>query len=321
MNQAPELPALAPSRKLTAAQFQGLADVPAELEWFANLPQGQTRRAYQVDLQQFMAFVGIAKPEEFRQVTRAHVLAWRQDLELQALAPATIRRKLAALSSLFEHLCDSNSVTHNPVKGVRRPVAETTEGKTPALSDAQVRQLLDLPDVSTLKGLRDRAILSVLVYHGLRRAELCGLKVGDYKQERRGIPHLKILGKGQRLRYLPTNPHSLAAIDAYLVQAAHGQDPSGALFRELSRNGAGGGLAPDGLYHQVIRPYFAKLGLSGENFGPHALRATAATNALENGADLAKVQQWLGHANISTTRVYDRRGYRPEDSPTFRVRY
>ncbi len=61
--------------------------------------------------------------------------------------------------------------------------------------------------------------------------------------------------------------------------------------------------------------------ISGDNMGPHALRATAATSALEHQADIAKVQEWLGHANISTTRVYDRRGSKPEDSPTFRVTY
>ncbi len=64
-----------------------------------------------------------------------------------------------------------------------------------------------------------------------------------------------------------------------------------------------------------------KLGIFMELLGPHALRATAATNALDHGADIAKVQEWLGHSNISTTRLYDRRKTRPEDSPTFKVEY
>jgi integrase/recombinase XerD len=63
------------------------------------------------------------------------------------------------------------------------------------------------------------------------------------------------------------------------------------------------------------------VGIVGENMGPHALRATAATSALEHNADIAKVQEWLGHASISTTRAYDRRESRPEDSPTFKVMY
>jgi integrase/recombinase XerD len=90
---------------------------------------------------------------------------------LPRLSGTTIRRKLAALSSLFEHLCDANAVTHNPVKGVKRPKVESYEGKTPALGDGQARALLDAPATEIEKGKRDRAILSVLLYHGLRREE------------------------------------------------------------------------------------------------------------------------------------------------------
>jgi site-specific recombinase XerD len=149
-------------RALTAAEFHGLSAVPLEAEWFANIDNPRTRRAYRIDIHDFMGFVGIARPEEFRIVTRAHVLAWRKDLEGRELGGATIRRKLAALSSLFEHLCDANAVTHNPVKGVKRPKVEGYEGKTPALGDGQARALLDAPGAETEKGKRDRAIRAPL---------------------------------------------------------------------------------------------------------------------------------------------------------------
>jgi integrase/recombinase XerD len=145
-------------RLLTALDFQRLADVPPEAHWFANLDSAQTRRAYKNDLQAFMTFTGIVRPEEFRSVTRGHILAWRADLEDQKLAGSTIRRKLAALASLYEYLCESNAVTHNPVKGVKRPKVDSYEGKTPALGDAQARLLLDAPPADTLKGKRDRAL-------------------------------------------------------------------------------------------------------------------------------------------------------------------
>ena len=115
-------------RHLTSVRFQGLADVPAELEWFANLGNPSTRRAYENALQDFMRFTGIARPEEFRQVTRAHVIAWRDDLVRRVLSGMTVRHRLAALSSLFEYLCEKNAVTHNPVKGVKRPPVESYEG-------------------------------------------------------------------------------------------------------------------------------------------------------------------------------------------------
>src|ERR1022692_1628460 len=99
---ADELVALSADRRLTAAGFQGLADVPAEIEWFANIANASTRRAYEHALNDFMVFTGIVRPEEFRIVTRSHVIAWRDDLVTRSLSGMTVRHRLAALSSLFE---------------------------------------------------------------------------------------------------------------------------------------------------------------------------------------------------------------------------
>ncbi|HEX7911978.1 MAG TPA: tyrosine-type recombinase/integrase [Paraburkholderia sp.] len=305
-------------QRLTAAQFHQLADVPPEAEWFANLDNPRTRRAYEVDLRDFMNFTAIARPEDFRIVTRAHVLAWRTVLEDRALSGATIRRKLAALSSLFEYLCEKSAVDFNPVKGARRPKVESNEGKTPALDDHQARALLDAPDANTLKGKRDRALLSVLLYHGLRREELCQLKVRDI-HARRGVLHLRIHGKGNKLRYLPLHAGSAERIQAYLEVAGHGETPNAPLFQPARRK-TNAALTADGVY-KVVLAYAAVAKIEVQGFGVHSLRATAATNALEHEADIARVQEWLGHANIATTRIYDRRKSRPEDSPTFRVAY
>jgi integrase/recombinase XerD len=308
------------ARLLTAAAFQGLADVPPEMEWFANLGNKATRRAYQTALQDFMRFAGIERPEEFRTVMRAHVIAWRDDLAHRALSATTIRHRLSALASLFDYLCDKNAVTHNPVKGVKRPVSETNEGKTPALGDHQARKLLDAPAGDTLKAKRDRAILATLLYHALRRDELCKLKVKDYVQERRGVPHLKVSGKGGKIRYLPLHPAASGLITDYLKAAGHGSAEASPLFRPLHNSRdrtANKAITPDGVY-RMVREYSTELGFE---IGAHSLRATAATNALDHQADIATVQEWLGHANISTTRIYDHRKTRPEDSPTFKVYY
>lgn len=319
------LPAALPGeRRLTALEFQGLAQMPASVEWFANLDNPRTRRAYQADLQDFCGFLGISQADDFRQVTRAHVLAWRQQMEHRQLAGSTIRRKLSALASLFDYLLDSNAVAGgNPVHGVKRPVIESNEGKTPALGDHQAQALLDAPDPTTLLGRRDRAILAVLLYHGLRREEAAGLLLTDL-QDRRGIRHLRILGKRSKVRYLPLHPVAAERIHAYLELAGHGQPPlAGPLFRATrgpKRTGSLLGLSADSI-HDLVGRYCRQAGIDVLGLGVHGLRATAATNALEHEADIAKVQQWLGHANISTTRLYDRRQNRPEDSPTFRVKY
>ncbi len=324
MPKSPKTPLPAPrspaARVLTAATYQGLAEVPPEMEWFANLGTAATRRAYETALKDFMRFTGIERPQEFRTVTRAHVIAWRDELVGRALSATTIRHRLSALASLFDYLCDQNAVTHNPVKGVKRPVPETTEGKTPALGDAQARRLLAAPAGDTLKAKRDRAMLATLLYHALRRDELCKLKVRDYAQARRGVPHLKVSGKGGKTRYVPLHPAASGLIVEYLEAAGHGGAEASPLFRPLHNSRdqlSTQAITADGVY-RMVRGYSAKLGFE---IGAHSLRATAATNALDNEADIAKVQEWLGHANISTTRIYDHRKTRPEDSPTFKVVY
>jgi site-specific recombinase XerD len=312
-------------RNLTAAEFQGLADMPPELEWFVNIANDQTRRAYKNDSKEFTSFIGIESPGELRLVTRAHLIAWRTQLEGRELAPATIRRKLSALSSLFDYLCEKNAVTHNPVRGVKRPVANSNEGSTPALSDAQARRLLDAPPENTLKGVRDRAILATLLYHGLRREELCRLQVKDL-QSREGVAHFRVHGKGSKIRYVPIQPMAQRLIEAYLSKVGHKEDLKGPLFRPVKNNRTGKldrPLNTNSVYRNIVKKYAVETGLNIEVNGlcVHAMRATAATNALAHDADISKVQEWLGHANVSTTRLYDRRKTRPEDSPTFRVKY
>jgi len=310
-------------RKLTAREFQSLADVPPEAEWFANIENVNTRRAYRKDVHDFMAFVGLQNLSEFRLVKRAHLIAWRKQLEGRALEPSTIRRKLSAIASLFDYLCEANAVSHNPADGVRRPSEGVNEGKSAALGDDQAKAILEAPSPATLKGLRDRAILSALLFHGLRRAELCSLAVGDL-QSRRGVMHFRVLGKGGKTRYIPVHPQTTERINDYLELAGHADDLNGPVFRRARRQRGVNpreALSGHGVYKDVVKKYALQIGIEPSAVSVHGLRATAATNALEHEADIAKVQEWLGHANISTTRLYDRRKMRPEDSPTFKVTY
>ena len=171
-----------------------------------------------------------------------------------------------------------------------------------------------------LKRTRDRAMLATLLYHALRRDELCRLSVKDARHERRGVAHLKVSGKGGKTRYVPLHPAAGGLIADYLEAAGHAAEDAGALFRSVHHSrvlGSQKAITPDGIY-KVVRAYSGALGFE---IGAHSLRATAATNALDHQADIAKVQEWLGHANIATTRIYDHRKTRPEDSPTFKVSY
>ena len=107
------------TRTLTAAQYGQLSDVPPEIEWLANISKKKTQRAYKADVAEFSTFAGLTESSQLRTVVRSHVIAWRKNMEARELAPATIRRKLSALSSLFDYLCEHNAVAGNPVDGVK----------------------------------------------------------------------------------------------------------------------------------------------------------------------------------------------------------
>src|SRR5215470_9040402 len=267
-------------RALTPAQFGDLAEVPPELEWLANLTNPKTRRAYKIDVEEFIDFAGLGGIAELRAVSRAHVIAWRKDLEKRELAHSSIRRKLSALSALFDYVCEHNAVSGNPVDGVRRPVANGNEGSTPALGDAQARKLLEAPPGDTLKSVRDRAILATLLYHGLRREELCGLRVKDI-QSRQGVMHFRIKGKRDKIRFVPVHVTAQQLIAEYLALAGHKEDAAGPLFRPVKNNVTGEldrQLNPNSVYRNIVQKYGLATGVRAQVNGlcVHSLRATAA---------------------------------------------
>jgi integrase/recombinase XerD len=219
-------------------------------------------------------------------------------------------------------MCDQNAVTENPAKGVARP-AEASRA-TDAISDAQARDLLGAPVGDGIKAKRDRAILATFLFHAVRRDELVRLKVRDLHSVR-GVPHLRIHGKGDKIRDIPASPLTVSLIDDYLAVVGHALDKGGPLFRPLRNRSTGTldkPLSPWSVW-DMVKGYARGVGLEQaiDNFCVHSLRATAITNALDHAADMARVQEWVGHARIDTTRGYDRRKSRIEDSPTYRVRY
>jgi integrase/recombinase XerD len=139
---ANELVSISSERTLTSDQYRDLSDVPPELEWLANITNQKTRCAYKADVAEFMTFSGLTEIKTLRTVDRSHVIAWRKNMDVRQLAPASIQRKLSALSSLFDYLCERNAVLGNPVDGVNRPAQLSNEGSTLALGDAQARLLL-----------------------------------------------------------------------------------------------------------------------------------------------------------------------------------
>jgi integrase/recombinase XerD len=300
-----------------------LADIPEEEIWLQKQKSARTRRAYRLDVQHFTRTLSISSPEELRQVDHKAVIAWERFMrEVEHAAASTIRRRLAALSSLYKHLVRHDHAARNPVGEVERPAINRDEGSTLAFAKAQARKLLDAPAEDTVAGLRDRAILSVGLQVGLRRAEIAALKVGDLYQNR-GYDSLRVMRKGGRRDALAINPQTTARLRAYLEKAEHGADIDGPLFRPLKHNGKQQEerrrMDPDAIY-RVVRKYVAALGLD-RGYSAHSMRATFITTALENGAQLEDVQKAAGHRDPSTTKLYDRRGYNPEKAASFFATY
>src|SRR5881397_1406539 len=163
-------------------------------------------------------------------------MAWERLMrEEQGSQASTVRRRLAALSSLFAHLVKFDVVAMNPVRDVERPVVNRREGMTLAFSQTQARAILDKPDPETLLGMRDRAMLAVGLQVGFRRAEIASLKVGDFHMNH-GFDSLKVVHKGGKKGSLAIHPQAAQRVRDYLDLAGHGSDTEGPLFRPVRDN-------------------------------------------------------------------------------------
>jgi site-specific recombinase XerD len=323
--QPPSPPAVLPSSNAVGhvSVIQALAEIPEEEIWLAKQKSKRTRRAYTQDVRHFMRTLNIHSYDELRQVDHRAVIAWERIMrEIDKAAASTIRRRLSALSSLMKHLTRYGHLSKNHVAEVERPNINREEGTTLAFSTIQARKILDNPDPNTIEGLRDRAILSVGLQVGFRRAEIAALEVGDLHQNR-GYDSLRITRKGGRRDALAIHPQAATRIRAYLEAAGHGGDLDGPLFRPLSKNRkrqeSRRAMHPDAI-DRVLRKHVKAIGLA-RGYSAHSMRATFITTTLENGASLEEVQKAAGHRDPSTTKLYDRRSYNPEKSASFRANY
>jgi integrase/recombinase XerD len=279
--------------------------------------------AYKNDVKHFMRTLNIRSADELRRVDHRAVIAWERIMrEEQGSQASTVRRRLAALSSLFAHLVKFGIVPMNPVREVVRPAINRREGTTLAFSQKQARSILDTPNPNSLLGVRDRAILAVGLQVGFRRAEIASLKVGDFHMNR-GYESLRVVRKGGKKGSLAIHPQVVQRIKDYLDMTGHGTDLEGPLFRPVRDNRTGldarRPLHPD-VIDRILRKYARHIGLD-RGYSAHSMRATFITTALDNGASLEDVQSAAGHADPSTTKLYDRRGYNPEKSASFFANY
>jgi site-specific recombinase XerD len=255
----------------------------------------RTRRAYAVDLGQFVESVGEQAPGELR---HRDVRRYAASLSSGGAAPATVARKLASIRGLFDFLVRTEKVGQNPADLVSSPKRE--EKLPRVLSVEQVRGLLERIPAHTPLELRDRAMLELAYSCGLRCEEIVNLDLDslDFETEQ-----LRVLGKGSKERLLPVGEPAQLALRCYSERGRHAltSDPrERALF--LSKSGRR--LSNSDITRR-LGLWVREAALAG-GVSPHALRHSFATHLLEGGADLRTIQELLGHASISTTQVYTR---------------
>jgi len=256
-----------------------------------------TIQHYSRDISQFLAYMEREGIAHYTDVTVLQVRSYLAELHVQEYARRSIARKCSALRSFYIYMLRENIVSANPFAQVQSPKLDKKLPKF--MYPEEVAALISAPDVKTPVGLRDRAIMETLYASGMRVGELVGLNLRsiDYAN---GVA--LVMGKGAKERYVPLGEYALEALREY-VERARPKLCKETDEQALFLNSRGGGRIHDRSIRRSIDQYVLKTS-ELRKISPHVLRHTFATHLLEAGADLRTVQEFLGHANISTTQIY-----------------
>jgi integrase/recombinase XerC len=213
---------------------------------------------------------------------------------------SSIHRKVASLRTFFRFLCREGVLEMNPAKLVATPRVERTLPNH--LTIEQMVRFIETPDIETLLGKRDRAMLELLYASGLRVSELVGLNITDIDFTNQTV---RVKGKGRKERIVPFGQHALSALQEYLtvrgellIEADEDKRDPAALFF----NYQGTRINPRSVGRMVDK--YVKMCADVHHISPHSLRHSFATHLLDAGADLRAIQEMLGHARLSTTQKY-----------------
>jgi integrase len=276
------------------------ADAAALIRLVLDLLNAPTSKAmYRRALLDFLQWYQAAGSATF---DRASVQRYRALLLEAGLAPSTINQKLSAIRALASEAADNGLLDPQLAAGVSRVKGVSSAGIRTGnwLSQVDAQRLLDAPDATTRKGVRDRAILAVLLGCGLRRSEIAALTVAHVQQRDGRWVIVDLVGKHHRVRSVPMPNWTRVAIQAWTERAGIGE---GRVFRSL-RKGDGAALGADLSTQAIADVVAAYAGRLRIDVAPHDCRRTFAKLALKGGARLEQIQLSLGHASIRTTERY-----------------
>src|ERR1700676_3804 len=298
---------------ITASRVPALVAAAGEragmrfLEFFtANTRNPHTRRAPPRAADEFLAWCASVGVPSIAAVQPVHVATWIEAATRELAAPS-VKQRLAAIRHLFDWLVTGQVVPVNPAGSVRGPRHVVTCGQTPVLDPAEARALLDSIDTATPAGLRDRALIGLMVYSFARIGAALGMAVEDiYTQNRRLWVRLR--EKGGKRHAMPCHHNLEEYLTAYLDGAVLQRDPKGEVVRTigpdtrpLTRT-----VLPQANAYAMIRRRATAAGIKTK-LGNHSFRATGITAYLKNGGTLEKAAAMANHASTRTTQLYDRR--------------
>ena len=255
-----------------------------------------TLESYGRDLQRLGEF-GAALEKPPQRMDRRDLEAFVDGLMNEGLSPRSVARTVAAVRGFYRFAVLTQHLDTNPADDLQAPRAWPALPKFLAVEE--VERLIQQPDVSTPRGLRDRALIEVLYATGLRVSELIHLRASDLNLE---SGYLSTTGKGNKQRIVPVGDQASGWLMRYIREGRPvlvGKHTSPWLFVNARR---GGSLSRVGFW-KILKGYGLKAGLS-RTLSPHVLRHSFATHLLEHGADLRSIQMMLGHADLSTTQIY-----------------
>lgn len=275
------------------------------MEFFAaNIRNPNTRQAYAHAVKDFFTWCnhhGIT----LARLQPILVAAYIEELQQELSAPS-VKQHLAAIRMLFDWLVTGQVMPMNPAASVRGPKYVLKKGKTPVLHSTDARKLLDSIDTSSVVGLRDRALIGLMVYSFARVGAAVGMKVEDYYQNGKRW-WIRLHEKGGRFHEVPAHHNAEAYLDAYLEAAGIGKDRKTPLFRtahgKTKTITASGMTRSDAL--RMIKRRAAEADLP-RNICCHTFRATGITAYLEAGGTIEHAQAIAGHESPRTTKLYDR---------------
>ena len=278
------------------------------IEFFtASIRNKNTREAYHIAVRSFFSWCALRGVTELNRIQPVIVAAYVEDISLRYSAP-TVKQHLAAVRMLFDSLVVGQVIPTNPATSVRGPKYVITKGKTPVLSAKEARVLLDSIQVGNVVGLRDRAMIAVMVYTFARVSAVVGMKVADYYQNGKRF-WLRLHEKGGRFHEVPAHHTLEEYLDAYLKAARIEDERHGPLFRTAA--GKTGTLTEARMTRNDV---FRMIGRRAKHahithrISCHTFRATGITAFLQNGGSLENAQAIAAHSSPRTTKLYDRTG-------------